>query len=110
MRDLLINNCLKYIGVPYVWGGESRAEGGFDCSGLVYNVLNDTGLEVGRTTAQGYYNKFKGNPCGTQTRGALLFFGKSEGSITHVLSQTDTVRCSNQSAARETLKLIQARA
>lgn len=84
MRDLLINNCLKYIGVPYVWGGESRAEGGFDCSGFVYNVLNDTGLKVSRTTAQGYYNKFKGNPCSIQTRGALLFFGKSTSSITHV--------------------------
>lgn len=84
MRDLLINNCLKYIGVPYVWGGESRAEGGFDCSGFVYNVLNDTGLKVGRTTAQGYYNKFKVNPCSIQTRGALLFFGKSTSSITHV--------------------------
>lgn len=84
MRDLLINNCLKYIGVPYVWGGESRAEGGFDCSGFVYNVLNDTGLKVPRLTAQGYYNKFKGNSCNIQTRGALLFFGKSEGSITHV--------------------------
>ena len=23
------------VGWPYVWGGESRAEGGFDCSGLV---------------------------------------------------------------------------
>lgn len=84
MRDLLINNCLKYIGVPYVWGGESRAEGGFDCSGFVYNVLNDTGLKVGRTTAQGYYNKFKSSPCNVQTRGALLFFGKSTSSITHV--------------------------
>lgn len=84
MRDLLINNCLKYIGVPYVWGGESRAEGGFDCSGFVYNVLNDTGLKVGRKTAQGYYVKFQGSPCDVQTRGALLFFGKSTSSITHV--------------------------
>lgn len=84
MRDLLINNCLKYIGVPYVWGGESRAEGGFDCSGFVYRVLNDTGLKVSRTTAQGYYNKFKGSPCSIQTKGALLFFGKSTSSITHV--------------------------
>lgn len=84
MRDLLINNCLKYIGVPYVWGGESRAEGGFDCSGFIYRVLNDMGLKVSRTTAQGYYTKFKDSPCAIQTKGALLFFGKSTSSITHV--------------------------
>jgi hypothetical protein len=72
------------MGVPYVWGGESRAEGGFDCSGFVYNVLNDTGVKVSRTTAQGYYNKFKDSPCTFQTKGALLFFGKSTNSITHV--------------------------
>lgn len=84
MRDLLINNCQKYIGVPYVWGGESRAEGGFDCSGFLYRVLNDTGLKVSRTTAQGYYSKFKGSPSSIQTKGALLFYGKSETSISHV--------------------------
>lgn len=27
------------IGCPYVYGGERESEGGFDCSGLVYNVL-----------------------------------------------------------------------
>jgi hypothetical protein len=27
------------LGCPYVYGGESRPEGGFDCSGFVYNTL-----------------------------------------------------------------------
>jgi hypothetical protein len=27
------------LGCPYVYGGESDAEGGFDCSGFVYNTL-----------------------------------------------------------------------
>ncbi len=27
------------IGCPYVYGGERESEGGFDCSGLVYNVF-----------------------------------------------------------------------
>jgi hypothetical protein len=30
------------IGFPYVWGGESDAEGGYDCSGLVYYVLDSS--------------------------------------------------------------------
>src|SRR5690606_4008810 len=31
----LVESAKKYLGVPYVWGGESLAEGGLDCSGLV---------------------------------------------------------------------------
>ena len=41
------------LGWPYVWGGESRAEGGFDCSGLVAYALDAAGYGVGRPTAAG---------------------------------------------------------
>ncbi|GCE78494.1 C40 family peptidase [Cellulomonas biazotea] len=34
----------KYVGVPYVWGGESLSEGGLDCSGLVIRSLADVGV------------------------------------------------------------------
>ncbi|MGY4643765.1 C40 family peptidase [Cellulomonas sp. URHB0016] len=34
----------KYIGTPYVWGGESLDEGGLDCSGLVLRSLADVGV------------------------------------------------------------------
>lgn len=73
-----------FLGVPYVWGGESMTEGGFDCSGFVYNALNKAGIKVGRLTAQGYYNTFKNNKCTKDVKGALLFFGKSTSSITHI--------------------------
>lgn len=36
---------------PYVWGGESKDEGGFDCSGAVYKVQKYIGEPVPRTTA-----------------------------------------------------------
>jgi len=82
--QIIVDNAIKYLGKPYVWGGESGAEGGYDCSGYVYNVLNDSGIKVGRTTAQGYYNKYKGNTSNKNVAGALLFFGKSTTSIKHV--------------------------
>ena len=39
-------------GYPYVWGGESPAEGGFDCSGLIHYAYKQAGLDLGnvRTT------------------------------------------------------------
>lgn len=36
----------KYIGVPYVWGGEDAS--GMDCSGFVQRVFGDLGIEMPR--------------------------------------------------------------
>ena len=90
IRDILAN-AAKYIGTPYVWGGESDSEGGFDCSGYVFNVLRDSGYKVPRTTAQGYYNRFKDNEIKAVEAGALLFFGKSKQNITHVAIAVDNL-------------------
>jgi cell wall-associated NlpC family hydrolase len=40
----LLKAAEKYIGTPYVWGGESLDEGGLDCSGLVLRSLADIGV------------------------------------------------------------------
>lgn len=76
----------SFLGVPYVWGGEDvQKEGGFDCSGYVFNVLKGSGFSVSRTTAQGYYNQFKNTRVNDSPKaGDLLFFGKSLNNITHV--------------------------
>ncbi|GAA4629424.1 C40 family peptidase [Cellulomonas oligotrophica] len=42
--DALVAAASAYLGQPYVWGGESLAEGGFDCSGLVQRSLADIGV------------------------------------------------------------------
>lgn len=75
----------QFIGLPYVWGGKSLQEGGFDCSGYLYNVLIRSGIKVKRDTAQGYFNTFKKyKVSGSPVSGDLLFFGKSLNNITHV--------------------------
>lgn len=40
----LVAAARQYLGVPYVWGGESLDEGGLDCSGLVLRSLADLGV------------------------------------------------------------------
>jgi peptidoglycan DL-endopeptidase CwlO len=37
------------LGMPYVWGGESDAEGGYDCSGYVYYAFAQAGIRMPRT-------------------------------------------------------------
>lgn len=38
----------KYLGVKYVWGGESMSKGGLDCSGLVVRTFRDMGINMPR--------------------------------------------------------------
>ena len=85
-REAFLKAAAKYLGTPYVWGGESMAEGGMDCSGFLYNALKDSGVKVGRLTAQGYYNHFKDYEVSKSSikEGYILFFGKSKSKITHV--------------------------
>lgn len=42
----------QQIGQPYVWGGESRKEGGFDCSGLIDWTMRQQGYKGPRITTQ----------------------------------------------------------
>lgn len=45
----IVDFAKKYIGTPYVWGGNSLTSG-VDCSGLVQQVYKHFGLSVSRTT------------------------------------------------------------
>ncbi len=52
LAEVIIEQAVSYLGVPYLWGGID--ENGFDCSGLAYRVFNDNGVTLPRTvTAMG---------------------------------------------------------
>jgi hypothetical protein len=43
-----INAGMTKLGMPYVWGGESDAEGGYDCSGLMQWAFAQAGIRLPR--------------------------------------------------------------
>jgi peptidoglycan DL-endopeptidase CwlO len=57
-RRKLIEVALKtgavVAGMPYQYGGNGAAEGGFDCSGAIYHVLRKAGLKPPRTSSDQY--------------------------------------------------------
>ena len=73
------------IGWPYVWGGESRAEGGFDCSGLVDFALAAAGVPLpGRPTAADLWRLARPEPPSRLAPGDLVFLGAASGAPYHV--------------------------
>lgn len=68
----------KYVGTPYIWASSNPANGGFDCSGLIYYAYNQAGYSVPRTNVATYWS---GSYFGTQLSktfvpkaGDLVFF------------------------------------
>ena len=49
--EQLVKVAARQLGQPYVWGGESRAEGGFDCSGLIQWAASQLGINLPRVAA-----------------------------------------------------------
>ena len=81
--NAIADSAQKFIGTPYVWGGESMDEGGMDCSGFVYSALKDAGYNIGRTTAQGYRGYGTSVGKAEMQPGDLIFYGKN-GNASHV--------------------------
>ena len=75
----------EQIGQPYVSGGESRAEGGFDCSGLTYYAWKQAGVTLPRTSAAQYTWSKRISKASLQP-GDFVFYSStgSTGTVNHV--------------------------
>ncbi len=71
----MIQEAEKYLGRAYVWGGASP-ETGFDCSGFVSWVINNSGngWDVGRQTAEGLRGSCMAVSPSEAKPGDLIFF------------------------------------
>jgi hypothetical protein len=83
-RDALSATGLRFLGIPYIWGGTTPM--GFDCSGLMQRIYRLNGTLIPRDAdQQALFGREK--PAGIAAdiaTGDLIFFGKSDQKITHV--------------------------
>jgi len=85
-RNKVTSEINKYIGVPYLWGGDNP--NAFDCSGLVqWTLKKSLDLSIPRTTNQqyNYWKKLISNQFQNLKEGDLVYF-KTFGSnpVSHV--------------------------
>jgi cell wall-associated NlpC family hydrolase len=82
----MMEEAQKHLGKPYVFGASGPDK--FDCSGFVCYVLNHSGVaSVGRTNAQGIYNKCTPVSPENARPGDLIFFSgtySTPNNCTHV--------------------------
>lgn len=85
-NSLIVNEAKKYIGVPYVWGGDNPSKG-FDCSGYVQWVINESiNILLPRTSYQQslFLSEHKRTNFEKIIPGDILFFNTSGKEISHV--------------------------
>ena len=77
-----VHGAMKYLGVPYAWGGASSA--GLDCSGLTKLAWSQAGVSMDHSAAD-QYNQFPHVPLDALQPGDLIFYDLGGGGIDHVV-------------------------
>lgn len=84
LRSRAVNAASKLKGTPYVWGGESFQEGGFDCSGLVQYVYGQMGIKAPRVASAQASTLGKVTAIQNLKPGDLVAWGSSPATASHI--------------------------
>lgn len=77
----IVTAAKKYMGVPYVWGGETPS--GFDCSGFTRYVMKERGVDIPRTAAEQFAAGKSVSEANLQV-GDMVFFTTYKPGASHV--------------------------
>ncbi|HWT75699.1 MAG TPA: NlpC/P60 family protein [Mobilitalea sp.] len=83
LRNEIITYALKFVGNPYVWGGESLTRGA-DCSGFVQAIYADFGYSIPRVSRDQAASAGKKVSESDLRPGDLIFYTNSSGRVNHV--------------------------
>jgi cell wall-associated NlpC family hydrolase len=89
LRATAVDYLKHFIGLPYIWGGDDPMTG-FDCSGLIVEVLQAVGLLKHGTdySAAMLYKKFEDGAVDKGYAGCLVFWYRDE-DIIHIEMMID---------------------
>ena len=110
LRSKAIWYLCKFIGEPYIWGGDDPIAG-FDCSGLSMEVLVAMGIYSRGgidKTANGIYLDFKDNEKPKIYGGCLVFWFNEVGRACHVAMAIDDLFIIHASGGGKKVKTLKA--
>lgn len=81
----IVDKARTVIGYPYIFGGSSPSQGGFDCSGLVQYIYKQFGINLPRTTYDLINVGKKITSQKDLVEGDLIFYLDNNGSPYHVM-------------------------
>lgn len=90
LRAAAVRYAWAFIGLPYIWGGDDPIRG-FDCSGLINEVLQAVGLTPHGSdlTANGLMIRYAQHVVARGYAGCLVFWTNVQGLATHVELMVD---------------------